>query len=149
MYQIWYQSVQPFGRLSRCLNFWPTKTPQMPPWGLEELIVFSLCPFPDESAHVCQILCQLVHPFGRYSRFLNFRSHKPQPCWVTRVWFLFSPLPFGDESACVCQIWSQSDHRRRRVYARKDTHTHTHTLSYIDIDMQMVVGSVVVEINKS
>ena len=30
------------------------------PWGLEELIVFSLCPFPDESAHVCQIWCQWV-----------------------------------------------------------------------------------------
>ena len=40
---------------------------------------------------------------------------------------------------CVCQIWSRSDHRRRRVYAWKDTHTHartharTHTLLYIYI----------------
>ena len=48
------------------------------------------------------------------------------PC-VTRGKFLFCPLPFVGESACVCQIWSQSDHRRRRVYAWKDTHTHTHT----------------------
>ena len=37
--------------------FDPPKTPQVPPLGLEELIVYSLCPFPDESAHVCQILC--------------------------------------------------------------------------------------------
>ena len=72
MYHIWCQSVQPFGRLSRCLNFWPPKTSQMPPWYLEELIVFSLCPFPDESTHVCQIWCQLVNPFGSYSRFWLF-----------------------------------------------------------------------------
>ena len=37
-----------------------------------DLIMFSLCPFPDEYAHVCQIWCQLVHPFGSYSRFLIF-----------------------------------------------------------------------------
>ena len=37
-----------------------------------DLIIFSLCPFPDEYAHVCQIWCQLVHPFGSYSRFLIF-----------------------------------------------------------------------------
>ena len=27
----------------------------------------------------------------------------------------------------MCTIWSRSDHRRRRVYRRKDTHTHTQT----------------------
>ena len=59
-------------------------------------------------------------------------SYPLKPPWVTRGWFLFSSLPFGDESACVCKIWSRSDHRRRRVYRRKDTHTHrhTHTLLY-------------------
>ena len=32
----------------------------------------------------------------------------------------------------MCQIWPRSDHRRRRVYRRKDTHTETqtHTLLY-------------------
>ena len=35
--------------------------PQMPPggpWGIEERLVFSLCPFPDESADVNQSWCQ-------------------------------------------------------------------------------------------
>ena len=56
------------------------------------------------------------------------------PPWVTRGKFLFCPLPFLGEYACVCQFLSRSDHRRRRVYAWKDTRTHTHTLSYIDIE---------------
>ena len=130
VYQMLCQLVHPFGSYSRFLNFWPPKTPQNAPWGIEGLIVFSLCPFPDESAGVYQIWCQLVDPFGSYSRFLSFWP--PKPPWVTRGWMLFSSLPFGDESACVCKIWSRSDHRRRRVYRRKDTHTDT--LSYIDID---------------
>ena len=72
VYQIWCQLVHPFGSYSRFVNFWPPKTPQNAPWGIEGLIVFSLCPFPDESAGVYQMLCQLVHPFGSYSRFVNF-----------------------------------------------------------------------------
>ena len=58
----------------RLIFIWRTS-----PWGLEELIVFSLCPFPDESAHVCQIWCQWVHPLGSYSRFLNVWPLKPPP----------------------------------------------------------------------
>ncbi len=30
----------------------PPKTPHNAPWNIEGLIVFSLCPFPDESADV-------------------------------------------------------------------------------------------------
>ena len=75
-YQIWCQSVQPFGRLSRCLNCWPPKTPQMPPWYLEQLIVFS------------------------YSIFLNFWHPKtPQtPCALELICF-FSQCPFPDMCA--------------------------------------------------
>ena len=40
--------------------------------GIEGLIVFSICPFPDESADVYQIWCQSVQPFGRFSRLLHF-----------------------------------------------------------------------------
>ena len=79
VYQIWCQLVHPFGSYSRFLNFWPPKKPQMPPGGIEGLIVFSLCTFPDESAGVYQIWCQLVHPFGSYSRFLNFWPPKTPP----------------------------------------------------------------------
>ena len=82
--------------------------------------------------------------FGRFPTFSISDPLKPPkfpPC-ITRGKFLFCPLPFLGESACVCQIWSRSDHRRRRVYAWKDTHTHTHThthtLSYIDIDIIII-----------
>ena len=40
--------------------------------SVEGLTVFSLCPFPDESADVNQSWCQSVQPFGRLSRCLNF-----------------------------------------------------------------------------
>ena len=48
------------------------KPPQHAPWCIEGLIVFSLCPFRDESADVYQIWCQSVQPFGRFSRLLHF-----------------------------------------------------------------------------
>ena len=44
----------------------------LPPGLSRVLIVFSLCPFPDESVDMCQMLCQFGHPFSSYSRFLNF-----------------------------------------------------------------------------
>ena len=46
--------------------------PPKSPLGYRGANCFSLCPFPGESAGVYQMLCQLVHPFGSYSRFLNF-----------------------------------------------------------------------------
>ena len=39
------------------------------PWGIEGQIVCSLCPFPDESADVHQMLGQSVQPFGRFPDF--------------------------------------------------------------------------------
>ena len=39
------------------------------PWGIEGLIVCSLCPFPDESADVHQMLGQSVQPFVRFPDF--------------------------------------------------------------------------------
>ena len=77
VYQILCQLVHTFGNYSRFVNFWPPKTPQNAHWGIEGLIVFSLCPFPDESTGVYQILCKLVHPFGSYSRFLHCWPLKP------------------------------------------------------------------------
>ena len=68
LFNFW--SPNPVGH-TRLIFIWRTS-----PWGLEELIVFSVCPFPDESAHVCQ----WVHPLGSYSRFLNFWPLKPPKC---------------------------------------------------------------------
>ena len=42
MCKMWWQSVQPFSNVPRFLNFRPTK--KKAPWGIEGLIVFSLCP---------------------------------------------------------------------------------------------------------
>ena len=50
----------------RLLNCWPHKPPKIPPWCIVGRIVFSLCPFPDESTDVYQIWCQSVHPFGSF-----------------------------------------------------------------------------------
>ena len=41
------------------------------PWGIEGRIVFSLCPFPDESADVYQIWCKSVQPFDSFPILLN------------------------------------------------------------------------------
>ena len=133
-------------RLGVIPDFWisdPLKTPKMPPGGIEGLIVFSLCTFPDESAGVYQIWCQLVHPFGSYSRFLNFWPPKsenpppPNPPWVTRADFYlahyhlemnlhvcakFGPdRTTGDDVYTVGRIHTQTD---------RQTDRHTHTLLY-------------------
>ena len=71
MYQIWCQSVEQFDSFRRHLNLWPPKTPQNAPWGIVGRLVFSLCPFPDESADVNQSWCQSVKPFDSFSRLLN------------------------------------------------------------------------------
>ena len=42
-----------------------------PPLGIEGLIVFSPCPFPDESADLYQIWCQSVQPFDSFPKHLN------------------------------------------------------------------------------
>ena len=54
-------------RSSRLTTF-PRSFSQVPPWGIVGRIVFSLCPFPDESTDVYRIWCQSVHPFGSFPR---------------------------------------------------------------------------------
>ena len=57
------------------LNVWPPKAPcPKYPCGIEGRIVFSLCPFPDESTDVYRICCQSLHPFGSFPR-LNPMLH--------------------------------------------------------------------------
>ena len=50
------------------LDLWPPKPPppEMPPCVLR-FNWFGIYPFPDESAHVCQIWCQSVQRFGSFS----------------------------------------------------------------------------------
>ena len=50
------------------LNFYPlTPPPQCPPC-VSRGNLFGVYPFPDKSAHLCQIWCQSVQPFGSFSR---------------------------------------------------------------------------------
>ena len=67
-------------QLPRLLNLWPPKTPQNAPWDIERWILFSLCPFPDESADVYQIRCQSVQPFDSFPRLFNVWPLKPPNC---------------------------------------------------------------------
>ena len=70
---------QLFDRFPRLLNVWLPRTP----WGIEGRIVFSLCPFPDESADVYQIRCQPVQPFDSFPRFCD-PLLPPNAPWVLR-----------------------------------------------------------------
>ena len=109
MCKIYSQSVQLFDHISQFLNCWPPKNPKMPPWGTVGRIVFSLCPFPDESADVNKSWCQSVQPFDSFPILLNVwppKTPKCPPC-VSRG-NLFGVYPFPDEYAHVCQIWCQS-----------------------------------------
>ncbi len=61
-------------------TFWicdPLKPPPNAPWDIEGRIVFSLCPFPDESADVYQIWYQSVQLFDSFPRLLNLWPPKP------------------------------------------------------------------------
>ena len=56
-------------RLTASQDFWigdPLKPPEMPPCVLR-FNWFGIYPFPDDSAHVCQIWCKSVQPFGSFS----------------------------------------------------------------------------------
>ena len=103
--QSWCKSVKPFDSFSRLLNVWPPKTPQKCPLGYWGRIVFSLCPFPDESADVYQIRCQSVQPFDSFPRLLNVWPPTPPPNapWGIQGRLWFSLCPFPDESADVNQ----------------------------------------------
>ena len=96
-------------RLTASPNNWicaPLKKPKCP-WGIVERIVFSLCPFPDESADVYQIRCQPVQPFDSFPRLCD--PLPPNAPWGIEGRLLFSICPFPDEYADVSQSWCQSD----------------------------------------
>ena len=73
-------------------------------WGIEGRLVFSLCPFPDESADVNQSCAN----WTASQDFCIVDPLTPQvsPC-VSRG-NLFGVYPFPYEFAHVCQIWCQS-----------------------------------------
>ena len=79
MYQIWCQSVQPFYSFPEHLSLWPPKKLRNAPGVLGGWIVFSLCPFIDESADVYQIWCQSVQPFNSFPILLNLWPPTPPP----------------------------------------------------------------------
>ena len=94
-------------RLTASTDFWicdPLK--KNAPWGIEGLIAFGLCLFPDESADVYQIWCESVRLFDSFPRLLNLWH--PKPPWGTEWRIVFSLCPFPDESADLYQIWCQS-----------------------------------------
>ena len=68
-------------------------------------IVFSLCPFPDESTGMYQIWCQSVQQFDSFPRLLNLWPPIPPCPWCIkrRLGFIFP-----DESTYVNQSWCQS-----------------------------------------
>ena len=65
--QNWF-SIRPSVRpqFPSLLNCWPHTTTHNAPCVLR-FTLFGIYPFPDESAHVCQIWCQSVQPFGSFS----------------------------------------------------------------------------------
>ncbi len=81
--------------LKLLITFWPPKPQNYSP-GIEGLFIFSLCPFPYESADVYQI--------GRFSRLLNFWPLKPpqNAPWCIEGLIVFSLF----HSADVYQIRS-------------------------------------------
>ena len=100
LYQMWCQSVQPFDSFLASPNIWicdPLKHPKCP-WGIVGRIVFSLCPFPDESADVYQIWCQSVQRFDSFPRLLDLWPPTPPPpnapmgYWGV-TWILPMPIP--------------------------------------------------------
>ena len=77
--QSWCQSVQPYDSFPRRLNVWPLNPPPpSAPLSLEGNL-FGFYPFPDGSADVCQIWCQLVQPFDSFPRLLNWWHPNPPP----------------------------------------------------------------------
>ena len=85
-------------------DFWiydPLKPPAdgNAPWGIEERIVFSLCPFPDEFAYVDQIWCKSVQPFDSFPILLNI--------WPPKTPHPSAPLCIGGGAIYLAYIHSQ------------------------------------------
>ena len=97
VYQIWCQSVQPFDSFPRLMNVWPPNPPpDMSPGGIEGWLVFSICPFPDESADVNQSWYQSVQPFDSFPDFWIGHPLKPPKCPLVSL-----------RSNCLAYIHSQ------------------------------------------
>ena len=58
-------------------------------------LIFSSCPFPDESVYVCQIWSRSVQWFGSFLRFMNLWPPNP-PCPSGVKGLIFSSWPFPD-----------------------------------------------------
>ena len=72
---------------SSCLAYFPHFCMYDPlthpniPLGLDRLILFSLCPFPDESAYVCQIWSRSVQWFSTGPSVTDKVSSVLSRCW--------------------------------------------------------------------
>ena len=98
-------------QLPQTFHLWHPNPPPCP-WGIVGLIVFSICPFPDESADVYQIWGQSVQQFDSFPRLLNLWHPTPPPpntTWGIEGRLLFSLCQFPDESADVNESCGQSD----------------------------------------
>ena len=60
-------------------EFVTPKTPRNAPWGIVGRLVFSICPFHDESTDENQSWCQSVQPFDSFPRLLNLWPPTPPP----------------------------------------------------------------------
>ena len=110
------QTCTKFGaNQSSCLTACPDflhcdPPPPKKPWGIEGLIVFSLCPFPDESADLYQIWCQPVQPIDSFPIFwICDPLAPPNSPWGIEGRLVFSLCQFPGESADVNESWCQSD----------------------------------------
>ena len=110
------QSVQPFDSFPRLLNLWPPYPPNVP-WGIEGRLVFSLCPFPDESADVNQGWCQL----DWFPRLLNCRRPK-------------SPLVY---LGAICLVYIHS-HMNLHLCAKFGANRPSHLVAFHEFVLRLV-----------
>ena len=99
-------------RLTASQDFWICdllKAPKMPPWAMVGRIVFSLCPFPDESIDLYQTWCQSVLAVWQLSQTWICDPLNPPKCPL-KYWGAncIDLCPFPYEFADVYQIWCQS-----------------------------------------
>ena len=108
VYQIWCKSVQPFDSFPRLFNLWPLNPPppRHAPWGIEGRLVFSLYPFPDESADVNQSWCQSVQPFDSFLWPLVVWPPKTPKCPLVSLGAICLAYI---HSQINLQMWCQSD----------------------------------------
>ena len=96
--------------------FYPIPPPS-PPCPVGSWVVNCLCPFPDESAYMCQIWSRSVQRFGIFPTFLNLWPPNPlqMPLDVSRGYFFLTYIhsqmnlhmcaKFGpDRSSCLGSI---------------------------------------------